>query len=160
MKLDNFLRFPYELWYSRRVSSPQLGPLIATLYEYQSAYLEPKLKAAGMRWTTFQILATVMAAGNEASQAEVARRLGIAPATLSESVQAHVKQNLLRQEASPTDKRKKILVLTAEAKRQMSKVGKHVQEFEQILTRQISPAELDRTTQSLEKIIHNLESAQ
>ncbi len=133
-----------------------LGPLIATLYEIQSSYLEPRLKAEGIRWSTFQLLATVMAAGEDASQAEVARRMGVAPATLSESVAAHVKKGLLDQVAARSDRRKRILELTPEAKRQMRAVAKHVQDFEQLLGQQLSEAELSKTADNLSKIINNL----
>lgn len=133
-----------------------LGPLIATLYEIQSSFLEPRLKAEGVRWSTFQLLATVMAAGEEASQAEVARRLGLSPATLSESVGAHVKKGLIEQIAAKGDRRKRILALTPEAKRQMRAVAKHVQEFEQLLNRQLSESERSQTAHNLSKIIDNL----
>ena len=65
--------------------SELIGSRVATLYELQSAWLEPKLKEMGVRWTTFQLLATIFGAGDDARQAEVARRLGVSPATLSES---------------------------------------------------------------------------
>ena len=140
------------------MSETQIGPLIATIYELQSAWLEPKLKQAGIRWTTFQLLATVMAAGDNASQAEVARRLAVAPATLSESVQAHVVKGLLTQEPSKRDRRKKVLHLTPEAKRKMTIVAKHVQDLESRLVKAVSPRDLASTEKSLEKIVENLES--
>lgn len=140
------------------MSETQIGPLIATIYELQSAWLEPKLKKAGIRWTTFQLLATVMAAGDNASQAEVARRLAVAPATLSESVQIHVEKGLLTQIASTSDRRKKILQLTPEAKRKMSVVAQHVKELESRLISTINPRDLASTEKSLGKIVENLES--
>ncbi|MFM9872769.1 MAG: MarR family winged helix-turn-helix transcriptional regulator [Fimbriimonadaceae bacterium] len=143
--------------YSHTVTKSQLGPFIATIYELQSAWLEPRLKAAGIRWTTFQLLATVLGAGDDASQAEVARRLAVAPATLSESVQIHVEKGLLTQEASPKDKRKKVLRLTAAGKKKMSSVAKHVQELETHLIQGISPKDLGSIEQSLGKIVENLE---
>ncbi len=140
------------------MSDSQLGPLVATLYELQSAYLEPKLKAAGIRWTTFQLLAAVIGAGDQASQAEIARRLAVAPATLSEAVQTHVRQGLLIQAPAPSDRRKKILQLTPEAKRKMSKVAVHVQTLEQLLTASISPKLIAETETALEKMVQNLEN--
>ena len=143
--------------YSLTVPQTQVGSLIATLYELQSAWLEPKLKSAGMRWTTFQLLATVLAAGEDASQAEVAKRLAIAPATLSEAVQVHVQSGMLSQEFSPTDRRKRILKLTPEAKRKMTVVAKHLAEFESHLARAINLKELESTEKTLKKIVDNLE---
>jgi len=139
------------------VTNSQLGPLIATIYELQSAWLEPRLKSAGIRWTTFQLLATILGAGDDASQAEVARRLAVSPATLSESVQIHVEKGLITQEAAPKDRRKKVLRLTAAGKKKMSSVGKHVQELETQLTQGISPKDLQLIETSLGKIAENIE---
>ncbi len=139
------------------MTNTQLGPIIATIYELQSAWLEPRLKAAGIRWTTFQLLATILGAGDEASQAEVARRLAISPATLSESVQIHVERGLIVQETSPNDKRKKVLRLTPAGKKKMSSVAKHVQELESKLTQGISPKELHIIESGLGKIAENIE---
>lgn len=139
------------------MTNTQLGPLIATIYELQSAWLEPKLKSAGIRWTTFQLLATVLGAGDEASQAEVARRLAVSPATLSESVQIHVQLGLLTQEASPQDKRKKVLRLTPGGKKKMSSVAKHVQELETHITKGLSPKDVQISEATLGKIVENLE---
>lgn len=145
--------------YSGPVPESQIGPLIATIYELQSSWLEPRLKKSGMRWTTFQLLATVMAAGDGASQAEVARRLGVAPATLSESVHAHVESGHLVQEPSPADRRKKILRLTPSAKKKMGEVGKHVRELESRMSRSLSGPELLDLERLLEKVVENLEAA-
>lgn len=145
--------------YDEPVSESQLGPLVATLYELQSVYLEPKLKAVGIRWTTFQLLAAVLGAGDEASQAEIARRLGVAPATLSEAVHNHVRLGLLTQEAADGDRRKKILKLTALGKRKMSGVAVHVQELERLLTGTLSSEVLRQTEAALEKMVTNLENS-
>jgi DNA-binding MarR family transcriptional regulator len=139
------------------VTNSQLGPLIATIYELQSAWLEPRLKSAGIRWTTFQLLATILGAGDDASQAEVARRLAVSPATLSESVQIHVEKGLITQETAPNDKRKKVLRLTPAGKKKMTSVGKHVQELESHLTQDISPKDLQLIETALGKIAENIE---
>lgn len=99
-----------------------------------------------------------MAAGDSASQAEVARRLAIAPATLSESVQIHVENGLLTQEASPGDRRKKVLRLTPAAKKKMTEVGKYVQELEATMASGLSNEQRINLEKVLEKVVNNLES--
>ena len=74
-----------------------IGTRIAAIYERQAEWLEPRLADLGVSWATFQLLTTVAGAGEEASQIEVARRLGVTAATLSESVQGHVGRGLLKQ---------------------------------------------------------------
>lgn len=142
------------------MSESQIGPLIATIYELQSAWLEPRLKQSGMRWTTFQLLAAVMGAGEEASQAEIARRLAVAPATLSESVQAHVQAGYLIQGSSPGDRRKKVLHLTPAAKKKMQEVGRHVREYEGMIAAALTAKEQSDLGGLLEKLVEKLERLQ
>lgn len=136
-----------------------LGSRVASLYEVQSAWLEPKLQSIGVRWTTFQLLATIMGAGQDASQAEVARRLGVAPATLSESVQLHVKDNLLQQVPSKKDKRKKILELTPKGIQLMMQIRGFVQECEKVMTAGLSGQEAALCAKVIDQMAENLEKA-
>lgn len=137
----------------------QLGALVATVYELQSAWLEPRLAKLGVRWTTFQLLATVYGCGDEASQAEVARRLGVAPATLSESVQSHIKQGLLDRKPSTTDKRLKILVLTNQGKRLMGQIRTLVAECEDLMTKNLKDKDAIKCEQILDEMVTSLEKA-
>ena len=134
-----------------------LGSRVAGLYELQSAWLEPKLQSIGVRWTTFQLLATILGAGDDASQAEVARRLGVAPATLSESVQSHVNLGVIQQVPSKKDKRKKILVLTAKGNTLMQKIKVFVQECEKIMTQGLKAPEAANCAKIIDQMAENLE---
>ena len=73
----------------------QIGAKVAAIYELQSAWLEPRLRAIEVSWTTFQLFSAIQAAGGKSSQVAVARRLGVTPATLSETVFAHVQNGLM-----------------------------------------------------------------
>lgn len=141
--------------------SGPLGPRIATVYELQSAWLEPRLKAMGVRWTTFQLLVTILACGERATQVEVAARLGVAPATLCESVQAHVAAGIVTQRAA-SDKRVKLLGLTPSGKTLTKKIGALVAEVEALAASGLSERDaaacastLDRMISSLEKVLEN-----
>lgn len=136
----------------------QIGPRIAAVYELQSAWLEPKLKSLGMTWSTFQLLTTVHGAGKRASQVEVARRLGVTPATLSESVYAHVERGLLEQVNSSRDRRVKLLQLTDRSKSMMRQIKRLVAESESVIARGLSETEGDKLAKLLDKVLANLES--
>lgn len=135
----------------------QIGPRIAAIYELQSAWLEPKLKSIGVNWSTFQLLTTVSGAGKKASQVEVARRLGVTPATLSESVYAHVEKGLLDQVPSSRDRRVKVLQLTDRSKSMLRQIKRLVSESEALIHQDLSDAESDRLARLLDKVLLNLE---
>ncbi|MCH8979350.1 MAG: MarR family transcriptional regulator [Armatimonadetes bacterium] len=134
-----------------------IGTRIAAIYELQAEWLEPRLADLGVSWATFQLLTTVTGAGDEASQIEVARRLGVTAATLSESVQGHVERGLLKQSRSKSDKRVKLLSLTAKSRRTMQRIRELLTESEAALSRGLLPHELSATATVLDRVRRNLE---
>jgi len=139
------------------MAESQLVPLIAAIYEYQAAFLEPKLKKIGLSLGSFQLLAAVHAAGEGASQIDIARRLGIAPATLSETVQIQVNDGMLEQVTSKSDRRVKSLVLTEAAKSKLEEVRKMIQKLEQAMLANLSSSNLKTTLSTLESVLGNVE---
>lgn len=141
------------------MSSRQLGPRLATVYEFQSALLVPHLKNLGVAWSTFQLLTTIQAAGETTSQAEIARRLGLAPATLSESVQLHVKKGLVQQARHPNDARVRALQLTDHGKALMKKIQGIVNANSRLLEDALTPEEATECARLLDKLIAAVEKA-
>jgi DNA-binding MarR family transcriptional regulator len=113
----------------------------------------------GVSWATFQLLTAVSNAGAAASQVEVARRLGVTAATLSESVQSHMDKELLARTRSEKDKRVKILTLTPKSKEIMSKIRDLVFESDEMMSRGILPNEMTAAKKVLDRVMQNLESA-
>ena len=136
-----------------------VGPRIAAVYELHAEWIEPRLREMGVSWSSFQLLTTVANAGDKASQIEVATRLGVTAATLSESVQNHVDRGLLLQVQSKTDKRVRILTLTPQSEEIIRKIKSLVLESDEAMTRGILPDELTAFTKVVDRIINNLESA-
>lgn len=139
-----------------------IAPKIATLYELQTAYLEPRFKQLGINSATFQMLMTIYAAGPEVPQAEIARRLGISAPTLSETVRLHSSKGLLEQVPSAQDRRRKTLVLTKRARTILSKLLDEIQGLEKQLIKGLGNKELkvtgsvlDHCTARLEALIAN-----
>ena len=139
--------------------SEQIGARVAAIYELQSAWLEPRLRAIGVNWTTFQLLTTVSSAGKKASQVEVARRLGVTAATLSETVFAHVQKDLLEQVPSHRDRRVKVLQLTERAKAMMRQIKRLVAESESALAQGLRSGEADQLAALLDRVLASLEGA-
>lgn len=141
------------------MASVQLGGRIATVYELQTAWLEPRLQAHGLSWSTFQLLTTVSALGEGASQIEVARALGVTPATLSESVQGHIRKGLIQQVPSSTDRRIKVLELTPLALQKLEIVKRVAAEGEEIMVKGISKRDLEICCRVLDQASLRLQAA-
>ena len=131
---------------------------IAAVYDLQAEFLEPRLEALGVSWTTFQMLTAIANAGENASQIEVARRLGVTAATLSESIQNHVDKGLIRQTKSKKDGRVKLIVLTPRATKILQKIRDLVLASEELMTRGLLPHEISAAAIVLDRISQNLES--
>lgn len=136
-----------------------VGARIAAVYDLHAEYLEPRLVALGVSWTTFQMLTAIANAGENASQIEVARQLGVTAATLSESVQIHIDKGLIKQTKSKTDGRVKLLLLTAKATKILQKIRDLVMSSEETMTRGLLPHELSSAMLVLDRIAQNFESA-
>jgi DNA-binding MarR family transcriptional regulator len=141
------------------VAKTLIGTRIAAVYELQAEWMEPKLKELGISWSTFQLLTAVANAGDRASQIEVARRLGVTAATLSESVQAHLDKGLLSRTTLPRDKRVKLLRLTPESKAIVERIKEFVVQAEEVMTRGVLPDEMTLVTRVLDRAMENMESA-
>lgn len=136
----------------------QIGARVAAIYELQSAWLEPRLKALGLGWSTFQLLTTVNSLGRNASQVEVARRLGVTPATLSESVFGHVQKGYLDQAPSSRDRRVKVLQLTDRSKTLMRQIKRLAAESEVVMARGLEDKDRERLATLLDRVLANLEA--
>lgn len=136
----------------------QLLLRVAALAELQAAFIEPKLAEFGLNMTSFRLLAAVSAGGQMVSQAELASRLGIAPATLSESVQSHVKRGLLEQVPSPQDRRVKHLRLSSQAQKKMAGVKGILSQLDRQVVSRFSAHEIRSVLHILDLCIEQLES--
>jgi DNA-binding MarR family transcriptional regulator len=135
-----------------------LGARIAAVYELHAQLLEPTLRAMGISWASFQLLAAAHSAGGSGSQAELARRLGLSPATLCEAVQAHVSKGLLVIEKSPHDARVRLVRLTPRGQEIMRKVQAALDEIAARMLKGVPKAEAQAAQQVLDRIVRNLES--
>lgn len=136
-----------------------LGAQIGLAYDLQTAYLAPRFRSMGLSWSTFQLLAAVQGALGGVSQVEVARRLGVTPATLSETVFAHVQRGLLDQVPSSTDRRVRLLKLTPAAKRLLKRAAAEIDQCESVMREGFSEEELAQLLGLLSRVATNLESS-
>jgi DNA-binding MarR family transcriptional regulator len=135
-------------------------PLVAALHEAQLAFLQPRLEELGITLPTFQLLLAVAGGQGRASQADVARRLGVSPATLSEAVAAQRKAGLVEQVPVPEDRRIKLLRLTKSGENRVAEIRALVQESQAAMLKGIAAAKVETACAVLERALANLEKVQ
>lgn len=126
------------------------------LCELLTAAMEPKLVDSGVSLGTFELLSAVHASGGRATQIEVAKRLGITPPSLSESVKGAASRNLIEQHIDSDDGRRKILKLTSTGRKTMQTIVKGVNNAENRMVDGIDAAQLATVIDVLKKVNRNL----
>ena len=126
------------------------------LAELTAQALEPRLARLGITFSTFELLTSVRIAGRQASQADVARRLGITPPSLTEAVRLAVKAGLIEQTASLTDGRSKTLSITPLGTRKLQEILSAVNEAEKLMVEGISVQDLSVAIDVLKTASRNL----
>jgi DNA-binding MarR family transcriptional regulator len=126
------------------------------LSELMAMAIEPQLERSGITLSTFELLSSVKAAGRDATQAELSRRLGITPPSLSESVKGAAAAGLVEQQASNADRRVRLIVLTARGKRILGQILQGVNQIESRVVEGIEPSELRAAVAVLKTANRNL----
>lgn len=126
------------------------------LCELFTAALEPQLEDTGVSLGTFELLTAVHACGGTATQAEIARRLGITPPSLSESVKGAAARNLIEQHIDSADGRRKILRLTTTGRKAMHSIVKGVNIAETRMVDGIESSQLAIVVDVLKRVNRNL----
>lgn len=126
------------------------------LTELLAAALEPELKVANVSLATFDLLSAVRASGGKATQADVARRLGVTPPTLSESVKSAVQRGLLEQIPDPEDGRLKRLKLTRAGGKTLDIILEGISRVDEVMLKGLDPTEVTHAKQVLRQAVRNL----
>lgn len=126
------------------------------LAELTAQALEPTLVKLGLTFSTFELLTSIRAAGKNASQADVARRLGITPPSLTEAVRLAVKAGLIEQAASASDGRSKTLCVTSLGTQKLKEVLIAVNHAEKLMVKGIGTEDLQSAIAVLQQASRNL----
>lgn len=125
------------------------------LVEMASAALQPRLENEGLSLASFDLLSAVKAS-NGGTQADIARRLGVSPGTLSEAVKAAVQRGLIEQISDGGDARLRRLRLTRSGSRVLNKILKSVDEIEVVMLDGIAADKIEVAREVLWRAIRNL----
>jgi MarR family transcriptional regulator, organic hydroperoxide resistance regulator len=122
--------------------SESLSGQAALMNELMTLAIEPRCQEAGITLGTFELLTAVRAAGSRATQASIARRLGITPPSLTEALRNAVQSGLVEQVPNPRDSRSKGVKLTEKGSKALRKVMSAVNQAERALVEHVSSEEL------------------
>ena len=120
------------------------------LNELLNAAMEPALAVQGLKAATFDLLNTIHSAGPDATQAEIARRLGIKPPSLTEALRGL--KHLIVQVPSESDNRVKNLQLTDHGRKALAATVKSVENISAAITAGIDKEQLSTTVEVLKKV--------
>ncbi len=127
------------------------------LSELVAARLEPELARAGINFSTFELLSAAHAADGKASQAELARRLGITAPSLCESIKQAVAQGLIEQLPYGRDRRVHRVHVTRKGGAVLRKVLVALAKIEDALVQGLGEQDVADAVSLLQRAAWNLE---
>lgn len=136
-----------------------LSTQAAIVSELVSSFLERPLADAGLSIGAFELLSAVKAGGGKASQAEVASRMGIRPASLCEALRSVEAKGIVSRADDPHDKRAKRLKLTAKGEKLFQRCLESIAAAEHLLSEGIAERDLRTASRVLERAAANLSDA-
>ena len=117
--------------------------------------IDERLRPRGMTQATWRILWTLRNAEMRYSQRDLAVRLGIETPTLVPILDRMEARNLLRREPDEQDRRKKIIVMTAQGEAEAAIIEVEVLAIRQQMLAGIGEADLQAGRRIFEQIIAN-----
>lgn len=126
------------------------------LSDLSAACLEPTLERYGLTLSGFEMLSALKAAGGECSQAELARRLGIQPPSLSEAVRTILKTKLVESVRSEEDARLRLVRLTELGRTALEEVLAAMEETNALATKGIPTGARETALEVLKTATRNL----
>jgi len=121
--------------------------------------VDRRLKDLGVGQASWLAIAVLACAGEPLSQTELAHRLAVEGATMVATVDRLVKAGFVLREPSPTDRRVKLIVLTAAGIRLYERVKTEADAFRGELLANIDAGKLRVATKLLETLQATIESA-
>lgn len=136
-----------------------LSTQAAVISELVSSFLERPLHEVGLNIGAFELLSAVKAGAGRASQAEIAERMGIRPASLCEALRTVDAKGLIARTDDPNDRRAKRLKLTPKGEKLYQRCLESIAAAEHLLSAGISERDLKVAAKVLEQASLNLSLA-
>lgn len=143
------VRYPKDMAHSRHNG---VAVEVALLNEAIATRLDPVLRREGMTMGAFELLSAVQAARGQANQASLAKRVGVSPPSLCESIRSAVKKGFLIQLQDLNDKRSNRLSLSRKGSMAMSRILKALESIEATIEEDLGPETAAWVAESLHRV--------
>ncbi|EOL9019717.1 MarR family winged helix-turn-helix transcriptional regulator [Cronobacter dublinensis] len=120
--------------------------------------VDRRLKNLGMSQASWVAVAAIACHDTPLSQGELAQMLGVESATLVPLLNRLVAQQLIERVTPPGDRRKRLLVATAEGQALYEKVKVEADGLRETILSAIPPDELAATRRVLERLLQEIEN--
>lgn len=120
--------------------------------------VDRRLKNLGMSQASWVAVAAIARYDTPLSQGELAQQLGVESATLVPLLNRLVTQQLIERVTPPGDRRKRLLVATAEGQALYEKVKVEADGLRETILSTIPPEELAVTRRVLERLLQEIEN--
>ncbi|WP_336277599.1 MarR family winged helix-turn-helix transcriptional regulator [Cronobacter dublinensis] len=120
--------------------------------------VDRRLKNLGMSQASWAAVAAIARHDTPLSQGELAQQLGVESATLVPLLNRLVAQQLIERVTPPGDRRKRLLVATAEGQALYQKVKVEADGLRETILSTIPPDELAATRRVLERLLQEIEN--
>jgi len=142
---------------TRKFDPEALGFLLTDVARLLRAELDRRITEAGLGLTPAEARTLVHASRAESSrQSMLAERMGVEAMTLSSYLDRLEARGLLRREPDPSDRRAKLVTITAEAEPVLEEIMRISAELRDDVSGSLTPAQVDELRDGLKRIRRDL----
>ena len=136
---------------------PRLSYVIARLERALRAAINDRVKPHGLTTLQYTTL-SVLGAGGELSNAQLARRSYMTPQAMSEVIEALEAKGLIRRDPHPSHRRIYPATLTAKGRKVLGECDRAVDLLEEQMLRDLSPSERAGLADALRSAVRSLQA--
>lgn len=142
---------------ARKFDPEALGFLLTDVARLLRAELDRRINDAGLGLTPAEARTLVHASRAESSrQSVLAERMGVEAMTLSSYLDRLEARGLLRRAPDPSDRRAKLVTITAEAEPVLEEIMRISAELRDDVSGSLTPAQVEELRDGLKRIRHDL----
>ena len=138
-------------------AEPRLSYVIARLERALRAAINDRVKPHGLTTLQYTTL-SVLGAGGELSNAQLARRSYMTPQAMSEVIEALEAKGLIRRDPHPSHRRIYPATLTAKGRKVLGECDRAVDLLEEQMLRDLSPSERAGLANALRSAVRSLQA--
>ena len=137
-------------------AEPRISYVVARLERAVRAAINERVRPHGLTTLQYTTLSVLERRGEPLSNAQLARRAYMTPQAMSEVIAALEEKGLIKRTAHPNHRRLFPAKLTAKGRRVLAACDAAIEEMEQEMVSELTPAELDCLRESLKSCVRAL----